>query len=137
MFFSPFETIYCAFIFLTGLTISCYAATSFFSQRRRNVANWQACFILTSVQTQLFAQKMFYRNTAKCVGGAVFHTSLTDRNSRRGKTRWRSKKWAIFVVKSYSAMFAGRKGKWMCVIRLRVDGLANQQRRSQHPMRAH
>lgn len=54
-------------------------------------------------------------------------TSFTDKNSSKGKTRWRSKKWAILVVRSYSAIFAPGKGSGSA-IQPRPQERTNQRR---------
>lgn len=53
----------------------------------------------------------FYRKLRLWVQLNITHafTSLTERNSSKGKTRCRSKKWAILVVRSYSAIFTARE----------------------------
>lgn len=52
-------------------------------------------------------------------------TSLTDKNSNKGKTKCRSKYWPIRVVKSNSAILPERKIKekkiqWIQIIRIRI-----------------
>lgn len=65
---------------------------------------------VTAVKTRIYCLKI--TNTqSKCSSINSVSTSLTERNSSRGKTRWRSKKWAILVVRSYSAIFAPMKRK--------------------------
>lgn len=64
----------------------------------------------TARKLKIFSWKQ-RENVMKRIHVYKCHTSLTDRNSSRGKTRWRSKKWAILVVRSYSAIFAPGKGK--------------------------
>lgn len=53
----------------------------------------------------------FYRKSRLYVQPNTTHafTSLTERNSSKGKTRCLSKKWAILVVRSYSAIFTARE----------------------------
>lgn len=101
----------CAFILKKGIQISDYETLlSHTRSTTENVIQNAAYPAATTVKTHFCCLKI--TNTqSKCTSVNSVLTSLTDRNSSRGKTRWRSKKWAILVVRSYSAIFAGTKRK--------------------------
>ena len=50
------------------------------------------------------ANKIFKQYIELMLKDIQILTSFTDKNSKRGNTKWRSKYWPIFVVRSNSAM---------------------------------
>lgn len=74
----------------------------------------------------LFKSTGIYSNIIYVTKAIV--TSLTDKNSNKGKTKCRSKYWPIRVVKSNSAILPERKIKekkfpWIQMIRIRKNVL--------------
>ena len=102
-----------AWNYISGSTL---AKCGYFAQLQKMWPTPYRTAAFKTVQKPYIDSRKFEKNVTECLCVNMVRTSLTDRNSNRGKTRCRSKKWAILVVRSYSAIFAPGKGKRMCVV---------------------